>query len=94
MRDILKKFKGLIDKGGDPEALSVVVIEMEGVQGEHEEYVAGEGDVVAQDTWDWFWNHQYNIWSYKDTILVRSANAPHWMSTHLFMYLCAYTSKH
>jgi hypothetical protein len=50
MRDILKKFKGLIDKGGDPEALSVVVMEMEGVQGEHEEYVAGEGDVVAQDT--------------------------------------------
>ena len=50
MRDILKKFKGLIDKGGDLEALSVVVMEMEGVQGEQEEYVAGEGDVVAQDT--------------------------------------------
>lgn len=39
MRDSLKKFTGLIDEGGDPEALSLAVTEMEGIQGEHEEYI-------------------------------------------------------
>jgi hypothetical protein len=39
MRDSLKRFTGLIDDGGDPEALALAVAEMEGIQGEQEEYV-------------------------------------------------------
>ncbi|KAG2595919.1 hypothetical protein PVAP13_5KG117400 [Panicum virgatum] len=39
MRDSLKKFTGLIDEGGDPEALSLAVTEMEGIQSEQEEYI-------------------------------------------------------
>lgn len=39
MRDSLKKFTGLIDEGGDPEALSLAVTEIEGIQGEQEEYI-------------------------------------------------------
>lgn len=39
MRDSLKKFTGLIDDGGDPEALALAVTEMEGIQGEQEEYI-------------------------------------------------------
>ncbi|KAJ1282797.1 hypothetical protein BS78_03G079300 [Paspalum vaginatum] len=39
MRDSLKKFTGLIDEGGDPEALSLAVAEMEGIQGEQEDYI-------------------------------------------------------
>ncbi|XP_062192177.1 synaptotagmin-4-like [Phragmites australis] len=39
MRDSLKKFTGLIDEGGDPEALSLAVTEMEGIQGEQELYI-------------------------------------------------------
>ena len=39
MRNSLKKFTGLIDEGGDPEALSLAVTEMEGIQGEQEEYI-------------------------------------------------------
>jgi hypothetical protein len=39
MRDGLKKFTGLIDEGGDPEALSLAVTEMEGIQSEQEEYI-------------------------------------------------------
>ena len=39
MRDSLKKFTGLIDEVGDPEALSLAVTEMEGIQSEQEEYI-------------------------------------------------------
>ncbi|RLM92548.1 synaptotagmin-5 [Panicum miliaceum] len=39
MRDSLKKFTGLIEEGGDPEALSLAVTEMEGIQSEQEEYI-------------------------------------------------------
>ncbi|KAL6626670.1 hypothetical protein ACP70R_030396 [Stipagrostis hirtigluma subsp. patula] len=39
MRDSLKKFTGLIDEGGDPEALSLAVTEIEGIQGEQEAYI-------------------------------------------------------
>nr|CAB3472369.1 unnamed protein product [Digitaria exilis] len=39
MRHGLKKFTGLIDEGGDPEALSLAVTEMEGIQTEQEEYI-------------------------------------------------------
>ncbi|CAO2193474.1 unnamed protein product [Urochloa humidicola] len=39
MRGSLKKFTGLIDEGGDPEALSLAVTEMEGIQSEQEEYI-------------------------------------------------------
>ncbi|KAG2587213.1 hypothetical protein PVAP13_5NG125900 [Panicum virgatum] len=39
MRDSLKKFTGLIDEGGDPEALSLAVTEMEGIQSEQEGYI-------------------------------------------------------
>lgn len=39
MRDSLKRFTGLIDDGGDLEALALAVAEMEGIQGEQEEYV-------------------------------------------------------
>ncbi|CAD6239393.1 unnamed protein product [Miscanthus lutarioriparius] len=39
MRNSLKKFTGLIDEGGDPEALSLAVTEMDGIQGEQEEYI-------------------------------------------------------
>ncbi|KAL5228818.1 hypothetical protein ABZP36_017083 [Zizania latifolia] len=39
MRDILKKFTGLIDEGGDPEALSLAVTEIEGIQDEQDVYI-------------------------------------------------------
>ncbi|GJN37587.1 hypothetical protein PR202_gb26560 [Eleusine coracana subsp. coracana] len=39
MRESLKKFSGLIEEGGDPEALSLAVTEMEGIQSEQEVYI-------------------------------------------------------
>lgn len=39
MRESLKKFSGLIEDGGDPEALSLAVTEMEGIQSEQEVYI-------------------------------------------------------
>ncbi|OEL23269.1 hypothetical protein BAE44_0015712 [Dichanthelium oligosanthes] len=39
MRESLKKFTGLIDEGGDLEALSLAVTEMEGIQSEQEGYI-------------------------------------------------------
>ncbi|XP_062198964.1 uncharacterized protein LOC133901402 isoform X2 [Phragmites australis] len=39
MRDSLKKFTGLVDEGGDPEALSLAVTEMESIQIEQELYI-------------------------------------------------------
>jgi hypothetical protein len=35
----LEKFSGLIEEGGDPEALSLAVTEIEGIQSEQEVYI-------------------------------------------------------
>jgi hypothetical protein len=39
MRDSLKKFSGLIEEGSDPEALSLAVTVIEGIQSEQEVYI-------------------------------------------------------
>jgi hypothetical protein len=39
MRNSLKNFSGLIEEGGDPEALSLAVTEIEGIQSEQEVYI-------------------------------------------------------
>jgi hypothetical protein len=39
MRDSLKKCAGLVDEGGDTEAMSLALTEVEGVQDEQEVYI-------------------------------------------------------
>ena len=39
MRDSLKKCVGLVDEGGDAEAISLALTEVEGVQDEQEVYI-------------------------------------------------------